>query len=65
MRKTKLKETLIREFKTYLPQLILEILKDPDFGLEIRKDIKKKLEKLRKNKVKFFSEEEVRKRIKV
>jgi hypothetical protein len=41
MRKTKLKETLIREFKTYLPQLILEILKDPDFGLEIRKDIKK------------------------
>ncbi len=65
MRKTKIKENLIREFKTYLPRLILEILKDPDFGLEIKEEIKKKLEKLRKNKVKFFSEEEVRKRIKV
>jgi hypothetical protein len=65
MNKMKEKENLIRELKMYLPQLILEILRDPDFGLEIRDDIKEKLEKIRKKKVKFFNEEEVKKKLKL
>jgi hypothetical protein len=65
MNKTKERENLIRQLKIYLPQLMLEILRDPDFGLEIREEIKKKLERIRKKKVKFFSEKEVKKRLKV
>jgi hypothetical protein len=65
MNKMKEKENLIRELKMYLPQLILEILRDPDFGLEIRDEIKEKLEKIRKKKVKFFNEEEVKKKLKL
>jgi hypothetical protein len=49
----------------YLPQLILEILRDPDFGLELREEIKAKLEKIRKKKVKFFNEKEVKRKLKV
>jgi hypothetical protein len=63
MAKIKEKENLVRELKMYLPQLILEILKDPDFGLEIRDEIKKKLEKIRKKKVRFFDEKEVKKKL--
>jgi hypothetical protein len=37
MDKIKKRENSIRE----LPPLILEILRDPDFGLEIREEIKK------------------------
>jgi|FaiFalDrversion3_1042247.scaffolds.fasta_scaffold47011_2 hypothetical protein len=65
MNKTKERENLIRQLKIYLPQLMLEILRDPDFGLEIREEIKKKLERIRKKKVKFFSEKEVKKKLKV
>jgi hypothetical protein len=65
MAKIKERESLIRELKMYLPQLILEILRDPDFGLEIRDEIKEKLEKIRKKKVKFFNEEEVKKKLKL
>jgi hypothetical protein len=65
MAKIKERENLIRELKVYLPQLILEILRDPDFGLEIRDEIKEKLEKIRKKKVKFFNEEEVKKKLKL
>jgi hypothetical protein len=64
MAKIKERESLIRELKMYLPQLILEILRDPDFGLEIREEIKKKLERIRKKKVKFFNEKEVKKKLK-
>jgi hypothetical protein len=63
MAKIKERESLIRELKMYLPQLILEILRDPDFGLEIREEIKKKLEMIRKKKVKFFNEKEVKKKL--
>jgi hypothetical protein len=63
MNKTKERNNLIRELKIYLPQLILEILRDPDFGLELREEIKAKLEKIRKKKVKFFSENEVKKQL--
>jgi hypothetical protein len=65
MAKIKERENLIRELKMYLPQLILEILRDPDFGLGIREEIKEKLEKIRKKKVKFFNEEEVKKKLKL
>jgi hypothetical protein len=65
MAKIKERENLIRELKVYLPQLILEILRDPDFGLEIREEIKEKLEKIRKKKVKFFNEKEVKKKLKL
>jgi hypothetical protein len=65
MAKIKERENLIRELKMYLPQLILEILRDPDFGLEIRDEIKKKLEKIRKGKVRFFDEKEVKKKLEV
>ncbi len=64
MSKIKERENLIRELKIYLPQLMLEILRDPDFGLEIREEIKEKLERIRKKKVKFFSEKEVKKEAK-
>jgi len=63
MNKTKKRNNLIRELKIYLPQLMLEILRDPDFGLELREEIKAKLEKIRKKKVKFFSENEVKKQL--
>jgi hypothetical protein len=63
MNKTKERNNLIRALKIYLPQLILEILRDPDFGLELREEIKTKLEKIRKKKVKFFSENEVKKQL--
>jgi hypothetical protein len=63
MAKNKERENLIRELKMYLPQLILEILRDPDFGLEIRDEIKEKLEKIRKGKVKFFKEKEVKRKL--
>jgi len=63
MNKIKERNNLIRELKIYLPQLMLEILRDPDFGLEIREEIKEKLEKIRKKKVKFFSENEVKKQL--
>jgi hypothetical protein len=63
MNKTKERNNLIRELKIYLPQLMLEILRDPDFGLELREEIKAKLEKIRKKKVKFFSENEVKKQL--
>jgi len=63
MSKIKERENLIRELKMYLSQLILEILRDPDFGLEIGDEIKEKLEKIRKKKVKFFNEEEVKKKL--
>jgi hypothetical protein len=65
MNKTKERENLIRELRLYLPQLMLEILRDPDFGLEIREEIKEKLERIRKKKVKFFSEKEVKKRLRI
>jgi len=63
MNKLKERNNLIRELKIYLPQLMLEILRDPDFGLELREEIKAKLEKIRKKKVKFFSENEVKKQL--
>jgi hypothetical protein len=63
MNKIKERNNLIRELKIYLPQLMLEILRDPDFGLELREEIKAKLEKIRKKKVKFFSENEVKKQL--
>jgi hypothetical protein len=65
MSKIKERENLIRELKIYVPQLMLEILKDPDFGLEIREEIKEKLERIRKKKVKFFSEKEAKKRLRI
>jgi hypothetical protein len=63
MVKIKERENLIRELKMYLPQLMLEILRDPDFGLELREEIKAKLEKIRKKKVRFFTEKEVKKKL--
>jgi len=54
MNKIRERNNLIRELKIYLPQLMLEILRDPDFGLEIREEIKEKLEKIRKKKVNFL-----------
>jgi hypothetical protein len=63
--KIKERKNLIRELKIYLPQLMLEILRDSDFGLEIREEIKEKLKKIREKKVKFFNEKEVKKRLKL
>jgi hypothetical protein len=65
MVKIKERKNLIRELKIYLPQLMLEILRDSDFGLEIREEIKEKLKKIREKKVKFFNEKEVKKRLKL
>lgn len=55
----------IKELKIYISQVITETLLDPDLGLELKENIKNKLKKIRRGKVKFYSEDEIRKRLKL
>lgn len=56
---------LIKELKIYISQVITETLRDPDFGLELRKNIKNKLKKIKEGKVKFYTENAVKRRLKL
>mgnify|MGYP001627141775 CR=1 FL=1 len=60
---TKAKNKLMKELKIYISQVIAETLKDPDLGLELKGSFKNKLKKILKGKVKFYSDDEVRKRL--
>ena len=63
MPKIKDENRLIRELKLYVSKVISETIKDPDFGLELREKIKKKLDNVKKGKVKFYSLTEVKRKL--
>lgn len=53
----------MKELKIYISQVIAETLKDPDLGLELKESFKNKLKKILKGKVKFYSEDETKRRL--
>lgn len=52
----------LNDLNNLIEQKILEILGDPDYGLELREDFKKEMLKRVRNKSKRISHEEVVKR---
>lgn len=54
---------LIRELKLYVSNVISETIKCPDFGLELRDKMKKRLNNVKKVKVKFYSLVEVKRKV--
>ena len=62
---TKEKNKLLKELKIYISQVITETLRDPDLGLELKKSFKNKLRKIIKGKIKFYDENEAKRRLKI
>lgn len=65
MIKIKEKDKFIKELQIYISQVITETLLDHDFGLELKENVKNKLKEITKGKVKFYSEDEIKKRSKL
>lgn len=60
---TKLKDLTIDELEYLIEQKILEVLGDPDSGLELREEFKEELKERLKNPSRKISHEEVVKRL--
>jgi hypothetical protein len=50
------------EMKIYLAQLVQSILNDPEYFLDLKTGVKKKLKELRKKKIRTISFEEIKKK---
>ncbi len=58
----KKRKKLDLELKLYLTNLVQNILNDPEYFSELREEVKKKLQSLRKNKGKTISFEKIKKK---
>lgn len=59
---TKVKDLTAAAVENLIEQKVLEILGDPDYGLELKEEFKKKIEARIKKNLKRYSHEEVKKR---
>lgn len=62
MAKVKIKDMSVNELEQLIEHKLLEILGDPDSGLQLKKEFKRKLEQRLKKSSKRISHEEVLKR---
>ena len=62
MAKVKIKDMSVNELEQLIEHKLLEILGDPDSGLQLKKEFKRKLEQRLKKPSKRISHEEVLKR---
>ncbi|MCK4575311.1 hypothetical protein KAU34_02775 [candidate division WOR-3 bacterium] len=66
---SKSKVDTIEKIKPVIEEIVehklLEFLGDPDFGLELRPDVKKRLKKSLRNKVKTISAQKIAKELKL
>ncbi|MGH7801178.1 MAG: hypothetical protein ACREOW_11230 [Thermodesulfobacteriota bacterium] len=62
MVKVKIKDMSVNELEQLIEHKLLEILGDPDSGLQLKKEFKRKLEQRLKKPSKRISHEEVLKR---
>jgi hypothetical protein len=58
----KIGDLTIAEFDNLIEQKVLEMLGDPDYGLELKEEFKKKAEERLKKNLKRYSHKEVKKR---
>ena len=56
---TKIKDLTMDELEYLIEQKILDILGDPDFGLELREEFKEELKECLKSSLRRTSQEEV------
>ena len=56
----KKKQNLDLEMKMYLAQLLQNILTDPEYFLDLKEDVRKKLKKIRKGKIKTIPFEKIK-----
>jgi len=50
------------EMRIYLAELLQSILNDPEYFLDLKEDVKKKLKELRRKKIRTISFEEIKKK---
>ena len=62
MTKVKIKEMSVDDLEQFIEHKVLEILGDPDSGLQLKKEFKRNLEQRLKKPSKRISHEEVLKR---
>ena len=56
----KKKQNLDLEMKMYLAQLLQNILTDPEYFLDLKENVRKKLKKIRKGKIKTIPFEKIK-----
>jgi hypothetical protein len=60
--KLKKQKKLDLEMKIYLSELLQSILNDPEYFLDLKENVKKKLKELKRKKTKTISFEEIKKK---